>query len=277
MNKIHRLIPVVFILLLIFGFQSRSSAQSVWVDQDESESVVGIELLIPSLSDVYSTDFPTSAVVLYGRFWAGDNVRIDVDLPISHVSVSEGDLSETDIGNPYVGAGFMNAENGVSFDIGVRLPLAPNFNISNPNDNLGLFTGFLVENYNVGKYAPETFSITSQVKYRWQNPSGLIVKVGGGPDVIFPPDDADAEFYLNYHSQLLYGTENFRIGAGFTGLLIVTESDRSFGERTIHELGIISGYDFGPMDAGAYLRIPLDDEISSDVDFVLGLNFLFSL
>lgn len=277
MYKINSYTSVVFVIFLIFGLQSRSSAQSVWVDKEESVSAVGIELMIPSLSDEYSTDFPTSALVLYGRFWAGDNIRIDVDLPISHVSVSEGDLNETDIGNPYVGAGFVNTDNGVSFDIGVRLPLAPNFNISNPNDNLGLFTGLLVENYNIGKYTPETFSITSQIKYRWQNSSGLIVKVGGGPDVIFPPDDADAEFFLNYHSQLLYGTEDFRIGAGFTGLLIVSESDISFGDRTIHELGIISAYDFGNVEAGAYLRVPLDEEISADLNFVLGLNLLFSL
>ena len=277
MYKINSYTTVVFVIFLIFGLQSRSSAQSVWVDKEEGVSAVGIELMIPSLSDEYSTDFPTSALVLYGRFWAGDNIRIDVDLPISHVSVNEGDLNETDIGNPYVGAGFVNTENGVSFDIGIRLPLAPNFNVSNPNDNLGLFTGLLVENYNIGKYAPETFSITSQVKYRWQNSSGLIVKVGGGPDVIFPPDDADAEILLNYHSQLLYGTEDLRIGAGFTGLLIVSESDISFGDRTIHELGIISAYDFGNVEAGAYLRVPLDEEISEDLNLVLGLNLLFSL
>lgn len=268
---------VSLVLLFVLGLQLNSKAQSVWVDKDERASAVGIELMIPSLADGYTTDFPTSAFVLYGRFWASEAIRIDVDLPVSHVSVSEGDISETDIGNPYVGVGFLNSENEVSFDIGIRLPLAPNYSTSNPNANAGLFTGVLVENYNLGKYAPETFSITTQAKYRYQNSSGLIVKVGGGPDVIFPPDDADAELFLNYHTQLLYGSDDFRIGAGFTGVLIISEKDMSFGDRTIHELGILSAYDFGSVETGAYLRVPLDDDINDQLNFVLGLNVLLTL
>lgn len=268
---------VVLILLLTFGIHSKSEAQSVWVDKDESKSAVGIELMIPSLTDEFSTEFPTSVFVLYGSFWASDQIRIDVDLPVSHVSAGDGDLSETDIGNPYVGVGFMNADKEVAVDIGIRLPFAPNSDVSNPNANVGLFTGALIENYNIGKFAPETFSITSQVKYRYRNASGLILKVGGGPDVIFPPDDADAEFLLNYYGQLLYKSEDLRIGAGFTGLLIVSEEDLSFGDRTIHDLGILSAYDFGAMEAGAYLRVPLDEDIGDQLNFVLGLNLLFTL
>lgn len=268
---------VVLFMLFVIGFQVTGEAQSVWIDKDESKSAVGIELMIPSLTDDYFTDFPTSAFVLYGRFWASEMIRIDIDLPVSHVSADDTDISETDIGNPYVGVGFMNADKEVAVDIGIRLPLAPNFDASNPTANAGLLTGVLVENYNIGKFAPETFSITSQVKYRYQNASGLILNVGGGPDVTFPPDDADAEFFLNYHTQLLYGVEDFRIGAGFTGLLIVSEEDLSFGDRTIHDLGILSAYDFGAMEAGAYLRVPLDDDISDQLNFVLGLNLLFSL
>lgn len=265
------------ILLLTCGIQIKSKAQSVWVVKDERISGVGIELMIPSLADEFTTEFPTSAFVVYGRFWASDAIRIDLDLPVSHVSAGDGNLSETDIGNPYVGVGFMNSENEIFFDIGIRLPFAPDLSVSNPNASVGLFTGLLVENYNIGKYAPETFSISSQVKYRYQNSSGLIVKVGGGPDVIFPPDDADTEFFLNYHAQLLYGQNDLRIGAGFTGLLLVSESDLSFGERTIHELGIISAYDFGNVEAGAYLRVPLDEDISDQLNFILGMNLLVAL
>ncbi len=267
----------VLILLFVLVIQFKSDAQSVWVDKDERASAIGLELMIPSLADEFSTEFPTSAFVVYGRIWASEVIRIDVDLPVSHVSAGDGDLSETDIGNPYVGVGFINSENEVFFDIGIRLPLAPNLSVSNPNASIGLFTGLLVENYNLGKYAPETFSISSQVKYRYQNSSGLIVKVGGGPDVIFPPDDADTEFFLNYHTQLLYGSQDIRIGAGFTGVLIVTENNVSFGDRTIHELGITSAYDFGSVEAGAYLRVPLDESINDQLNLVLGLNLFIAL
>lgn len=278
MKKINSFKPALVVLLLIFGFQIRSSAQSVWIDEGERTSKVGIEAMIPSLSDFNSdVDFPTSAVVLYGQIRANDRLSIKIDLPVSHLSVGDSDISETDIGNPYIGIAIFNKESSVLFDLGFRLPLAPSFNISDPGNNAGLFTGVLVENYNLGKYVPETFSITSQIKYRWQNPAGLIVKFGGGPDLIFPPDDADAELFLNYHSQFLFSTGDFRIGAGFTGLLFISENDISFGDRTIHDLGILSVYDFGPIEAEAYLRVPLDDEIRNDLNFVLGLNLLFSL
>lgn len=266
-NRFLFLVPLLLLLIL----NSTCLGQSVWADQKASKSIVGVELMIPSVEDQFAIEFPTSVVLLYSRFRINDALSIKIDLPVSHLSTGN-DISETDLGNPYLGLGLHNVSSGLDMDIGLRLPFAPEFDPSQPEANLGLTTGMLIENYNFGIYLPETFSFTSNLKYQWNNESGLIIKTGGGPDYLIPNGSAENELLLNYYGQVLYGAENYSIGAGLTGLLIVTEEDVSFGDRTIHDLGLIGNYNFENARLGAYLRVPLDDDLNDTLSFVFGLN-----
>lgn len=271
-NYLAPLALSVFVLVL----HVTCIGQSVWMDEGDRRSAVGIELMIPSFDDFLSTEFPSSAISLYGRTLIGDAVSLKVSLPISHLSVDGGE-SETDIGNIYLGFEFHDLSPGLNIDLGLRVPTAP-------DDGSGIVTGILIENYNLGIYMPETLSLSSNLKYRQQSEMGLIVRAGGGPDVLIPTGDGDGvfdrktELLLNYYGQVLYGADNFSIGGGLTGLLFVTEENLSFGDRTIHDLGIMGSYSFDSAKLDAYIRFPIgDDEFDDIVEFVLGLNLTFSL
>lgn len=263
------------LITLVFAMNATCIGQSVWVDEGERRSEVGVELMIPSFDDFLGTEFPSSAISIYGRALIGDAVSLKVSLPISHLSVDEGE-SETDIGNVYLGFEFYDLSSGLNIDLGLRIPTAP-------DDGSGLLTGFLLENYNLGIYMPETFSLSSNLKYRQQSETGLVVKTGGGPDLLIPTNngeflDRKTELLLNYYGQVLYGTDNFSIGGGIAGLLFVTEENLSFGDRTLHDLGIMGSYSFDSAKLDAYIRFPIgEDEFDDILDFVLGLNLTLSL
>lgn len=253
------------------GLHATASAQTVWADGPGLESEVGIELMIPSFDDLFGTEFPSSALLLHVRAPIGRAISLNGELPVSHLS-ADGGTSETDIGNIYLGLRFHGVSPGLDFDIGGRIPTAP-------SDGSGLVTGMLLENYSLGTYMPKTVSLNSSANYFWQGESGLIIKTGGGPDVLIPTGDlsGDAELFVNYYGQILYGSDSFSIGGGMTGLLIVTESNLSFGDRTIHDLGILGSYHFDSTSLGGYLRVPLDDDINDYLNFVFGLNLSITL
>lgn len=275
-NLISQYLRIVVLPMLLLLLNSTSVAQSIWVDAEESKSLIGAELMIPAIDDMVTTEFPTSVVLLYSRIRLNDAVSIKVDLPISHFSV-DGDLSETDIGNPYLGIGLHNMTPGLSLDMGVRLPFAPKNKLTEPESNLGLITGALIENHNLGIYMPDTYSLTANFNYRWESDTGLILKVGGAPDLIVPNGDFDNEFLFNYYGQILYGGSDFNIGAGLTGLYLTTEEGISNGDRTIYNLGLLGSYNFDAVKLGTYLRVPLDDDINDILNFVLGLNIALRL
>lgn len=264
------------LITLVFALNATCMGQSVWVDEGDRRSAIGIELMIPSVDDFLATEFPSSAISIYGRALINEAVSLKASLPISHLS-EEGGISETDIGNVYLGFEFHDLSPGLNIDLGLRIPTAP-------DNGFGLLTGYFLENYNLGIYMPETLSLSSNLKYRQQSETGLIVRAGGGPDVLIPSDDGDGvfdrktELFLNYYGQVLYGTDNFSIGGGLMGLLFVTEEDLSFGDRTLHDLGIMGSYSFDSAKLDAYIRFPIgEDEFDGFVDFVLGLNLSFSL
>lgn len=270
MEYLIKQIPVLStILFLILTFSNNSRAQSVWADDTEKGSSFGLEFMIPSIDGSLDAKAPTSVSVLYGNYLIKALISLRINLPVSHIS--SGDLSETDIGNPYLGVKMHDVTSGLDIDIGIRLPLAPG------EENAGLSTGLLLENYNLGVYIPETFSITTNMKYYWKSEGGLILNVGGGPDFVLPRRDADNEFLFNYFGKVMYGNDELQIGAALTGLLIITEETLSFGDRTIHDLGILGSYNFGTLSTGAYLRVPLDDDLNDTLNFVSGLNIQFHL
>lgn len=256
-------------LLILLGLSAIGSAQSVWVDDPTMETTVGMEVMIPSFDDFLATEFPSAAFLLHFGAPIGNSVILKADLPVSHLSAVN-DISETDIGNIYLGLQFHEVSPGLDLELGGRLPTAP-------DDGSGLVTGMVMENYRLGTYMLETVSFSSNAKYFWQSETGLRVKAGGGPDVLIPTGDGDTELFLNYYGQILFGPEDFSFGGGMTGLLIVTEKDLSFGDRTIHDLGILGSYKFDSVRLGTYIRVPLDDDINDIMNFVLGLDLTFSL
>lgn len=250
-------IPVLLVMLFTMTFAGYS--QSVWFESPANESLVGIEAMIPSFEDGFGFESPSSAYYVYSHIPLNSNIALQLDLPVSHLSVSD---SETAIGNPYIGIQTIS-KSDLKFDLGIRLPLAP-------DDNIGILTGTFIENYKVGPFVPNTFSGIANIHYRYDAESGFSLRLDGGPEVLFP-GEGGGELFLKYGGQILYNIDQFTIGTGIIGRLVATEDELTFSERSINSLGFTGAYDFGTVNFGSYVEIPLNDDAST---FSLGEDFL---
>lgn len=241
----------------------------VWTDFNEHDpGIVAVEAMIPSFDELLGADSPSSAYELYTRFSISDNLTLIASLPISHYESSGtifGDISETAVGNPYIGARFGSSPTtGMNFEAGIHLPLSS-------SDDTGLLTGLLIENHTLGRFLAETTTLSGAVRYYREQDSGLIIRAGGGPE-LWIPNEGDTELSLTYYAQLLYRADDLTFGAGLTGLTLITEGDLSYGDRTLNDIGLMGSYRFSGLRLGGYLRVPLDDEVNDFLNFVLGVQ-----
>lgn len=253
------------------GVSSTAYGQ-IWTDHNEHDpGIVSVEAMIPAFDDFLGAEAPSSTWELYTRFPVTGNLSVIASLPVSHFETSGralADISETSIGNPFLGVRIKTTSHNVDIDAGVRLPVAS-------NDDTGLLTGILIDNHSLSRFTTETTTFSGVLRYHRDWESGLILRAGIGPEIWLP--DEGSELIATYYGQLLYRSDPLTLGAGFSGLNLVTESDISFGDRTLTDIGILGSYRFGNFRTGAFLRFPLDDEISDFLDFVLGINLGFVL
>lgn len=239
----------------------------IWTDyNDHDPGIVSVEAMIPSLENFTTIDAPSASYLIYSRFSVGNNIWLTASLPVSHFKNKSADISETSIGNAYIGGRFGSSHsNGINFETGVYLPLAK-------NDAEGLATGIISDINNLSRYLPETTTLTGRLRYYRDSDSGFIIRAGAGPDILIPKS-GESELFVAYYGQFLYRVNTLTLGAGLTATSIVTEKNLSFGDRTNSNIGIMSSLDFGGIRAGAYLRLPLDDEVNDFLNYVLGLHF----
>ena len=264
-TKISQSIAALLIIFCVFS--SSAYSQSVWVEEPDGEATIGLEALIPSL-DIANGDDPIFAAYLYSHIPISEQFTLQFDLPISYLNgVGDG----IGIGNPYVGLQYGSVNSGIKVDLGLRLPLA--------SDNGTSLAGFISDTYKVTPFVPDVFGIISNIHYRYEAESGLILRLGGGPELVVP-DEGDEDLFVKYYGQLLYGVNDFTFGAGITGRVITTLQGLSFSERANHNLGITGSHDFDKATLGAHLYFPVDDSftgIEDLVDYVFAVNVTFPL
>jgi len=231
------------------------------------KQLLALKLCIPSLYIANGED-PIFAAYLYSHIPISEQFTLQFDLPISYLNgVGHG----IGIGNPYVGLQYGSVNSGIKVDLGLRLPLA--------SDNGTSLAGFVSDTYNVTPFVPNVFGIISNIHYRYEAESGLILRLGGGPELVVP-DEGDEDLFVKYYGQLLYGVNDFTFGAGITGRVITTLQGLSFSERANHNLGITGSHDFDKATLGAHLYFPVDDSftgIEDLVDYVFAVNVTFPL
>ncbi len=252
----------ICLLFLMLAFPFLGYSQSVWVHQPKTEATVGLEAMIPSLEGD-GADSPTGVMVIYSQIPFSNNYSLQLEVPI----VRLGDL-DTEVSNPYLGIEYVNYKINLAADLGVRLPVSEELGVSP--------FGIVVNPYNIGAFLPNMTTVLLNLDYRYVIASpGVIVRIGGGPHLLLP-DAGESELLMKYYGQVLFDTGKFLFGGGLLGLVIITAEVQSIEERTLHSFGLMGSYDFGTLNAGAYLHLPLNNMINEVANYVVGLNLTVS-
>ena len=262
------IIPVAIGTMVISAWLSPlSQAQSFWLDQ-RGEKLVSIELLKPRL-DGGGTTLASSAVFFAGRFPIGQGISVAAELPLSHFGYESSFASEshTAVGNPYVGLRMRSSSSPWQAAFGVRLPLAS-------DENPGLITGLNADFDRFEAFTPELSAIQFDVNYLFEHPSGFSTSVRAAPSIMIPARESggDTELFIAYSAMGWQRHGRVRAGAGMSGRLLASQPGLSIEERSVHQLGLSVIGTFGSVQPGLHFRLPVDEEFSRFVDYVIGMN-----
>ena len=258
------------ILLAAMTFASETSGQSRWA-MPQDGSVLRLEVLKPFLDGEDRTTFGTTATTISGQARIG-KVLLQAELPIAHVGIEDSDISETDMGNPYVGI-LHRFEGGGLVQGGVRFPLA--------GDGGGTAAGLLADFDHLEAYVPDLWTITAGGGYEAKFDGGFRVDGGVGASVLIPTEEGgDTEFTLDYRLRGLFEQGAVRFGAGLSGRFLATaeEGEGLIGDsKTEHHLGLTLAYLAGSVEPHVHLRIPIAGDLKDAVNLSLGLGLTMRL
>lgn len=247
---------------------SGAAAQVVapWGHPPEARTVA-LDVVRPQF-DGLDLSFPSP--MLYGtvRWPVSGALSFVGELPLALFSTQG--ASATVLGNFYVGIEQVPAGgSGFVAAVGARLPIASE---SGDFGGFGQTFAALGDFDRLEAWGEDTWALTGRVGRRWGTSGSLQTGFSVGA-TYWAPDRLENELLADYRAHAAYRAEKVSVGVEFTGRAIVTESDLSLGERTIHQLTLGIGLDLGRLWPSASLRVPLDSDLKdSSFNNALGLG-----
>ena len=280
-GKLTLLVAAVF--LCSVGVPISLLAQSNWLSADGNPPV-SVEILKP---DTYyeGTTFLSTVWFLSGRAPVSDNVSVQIELPVVFFKEDEGQVyygyepygyiadpvSETLIGNPYLGIRVDSPEGRWYGQIGGRIPVAPD------DKWYAASLGMRADFDRREAFIDDLLMIGGRLGGRLNDRFSSKVNLFAGPTFWIPVGDAkgeDTEMFLDYGLQFWMQSEVARVGAGITGRWILTGEGGNFAERTIHQFGFAANFGSGSFRPGFHIRVPLDNDLGYSP---FGTRFIYGI
>ncbi len=259
------------VVLALVG-PAAASGQSIWYDPVDPPRA-WLEVMRPTLDEqIVGADGLTttsSAWFVGGRFHLSPGLRLVAEVPFAHGEPESAPLfggGTTALGNPYVGLEHVGDGGPVWFEVGARLPLAP-------EDNFGGLVGLVADPVDrMEAFATDVLPITAAVNYQRGAGSGFQLRLRASTAGWIPTGGGDGDLLVGYGGQAGYRGGGLRIVGGISGRAVLTESDVSFGERTVHQAGATVALRMGGVEPGFHVRLPLDDDLRQLHDVTWGLS-----
>jgi len=268
MKHVNWLVPMTLICC------QTSQAQSAWMNHEKPS--ISLEIMKPSFDFGDNLTFATSVINGSTRLPISDKVAFVGQIPFAHygISVSGFHDQKNAVGNPYFGVELAHPGSESFTEFGIRLPLTPD------NRPAASFIGIFGDIDREDAFLPDLMSVTATFNSYKKRESGFVTSLRGGPVMWINTGDSgtdDIEVLLRYSGHLGFENESFGMGLGFSGVMILTENDLSFAERTIHQIDFGANVKLDRFKPGAFLRIPVDADLENLIDYVLGVNLEYSL
>lgn len=293
MSQRKALLVPIFAAFL-FLLPNTTSPQSIWIDRSVDKAI-WLEIQKPNFTDEYlgggffsepqKTTFATAALFLSARWRLSGPLVLRAELPFINAGIKDqyyidplGDTiqtvggSENQFGNPLLGLEIGLPGSPFSGEFAVRFPIVDDQHLF--SSGFGIFTDY----DRFESFFPDIMTFTAIANYQYKGPTGLLLRLRTGPAfMVVTEGGGDPELFADYSAQAGYQGNRVTVLAGLTGRALVTESDLSFGERTIHQLGLSGSYSTGRFIPGILFRVPMDDDLSEILDFVFGINVGYHL
>lgn len=256
--------------IALHGAAGTLRAQAVWPDAQGERPTVRFEIMRPNFdSDALET--LSSAALLAARIPVGERLTLLAEAPFVTARLrTDGDLGggrETILGNVLLGLEVRRKSAPVYAQVGARIPLAPD------DKPVASLVGIFSDLDRWEGYGTDIVPVNAFVGFRKRSENGLLVHVGGGPVMWIPTSGSgDADLLTRTAAQLGYDAGMIGVAGGVTGRALVTESGLDFGERTWFQASVDAWLDLGRLRPGVQFRLPLDDGLTSVVDYAIGVT-----
>ena len=267
-----RILANLVIIMVIFP--PFGLTQSFWLGLDHDKYFT-IEIFKPYFDAEDNTSFKNYSMFFSLRLPIGKDVLITGELPFAKGDLlGDSNLSVTagqSLGNPYLGIEIRSQGSPVHLEVGFRIPIIRNERRSD------WITGLFSDIDRSEAFAPNIISGQAILNHEHKDAKGKFFRARLGPILWINEKTRENDMFLSYGFQLGYELNKVILRGGFTGRAILSEKNLGLGERTVHQLGVALQYTFGYVTPGLHIKIPLDNDLTQVLDYVLSLNVKFLL
>lgn len=263
-------------MLVLAGTVGPAAAQTIWTRPYEPTQV-GVEVFAPQFEND-DVAVASGAAYLTATYSLNDNLELVGELPAARyvADTDAGRVSESTLGNPYLGLGLSSASIPLLVELGARLPLA--------SDNLAATTGSLTDVGRTDAFTPDETLLSLFLNYRFPlfgRQTSLRLRPGL-TYAEFPRTNADGtdgteqDLRFNYHAQLWREGDTVLLGLALTGRAVLT-TPGTFGTNSIHHLNASAILDFETVQPGLVVGLSLDNVVRDTAPLFFGLTLSTSL
>ncbi len=268
-----KLLWSIIALLFVSSFSINLFAQNYYMRQKNGTWFAG-EVNLPKMEDYY--DYASGwNVNLMLKLRISDRISLLGELPIAHGNVDDKyfmEGNETGIGNIFVGLQATTKTEGLSFELGIRLPT------SDDEKGIAYAPSIISDFEKYSAFSPSVWSASVLATYEFGIHNGIYGSAVLGPTLLIPRKDVsgDTELIGNYIAGVGYKNEQFDVSARLVGFMILSESDLNFDERTSHHAVFSASILFDRLEPGITLRLPMDDFAMHKFIFGISLGYMFN-
>lgn len=275
-------IIVTALFVFAFLFPSIIPAQSVWYGREKANSI-NLEINKPFTPEINvgshvipTLSFWSGSYFLSGRYSLPKNKNITfvADIPVSHGYLDDTlnlNGSEWEFGNPYIGAEFDIPKLPVYFQLGLRLPLAPD------DQGLAEYAGALSDFDRSEAFLAHIFPIYGAVNYETVSDNKILFTVRAGINLWFNDDtlsvQSDPYVWFDYQAQTGYMDKNLNVILSAVGRKGLSSNASEVDKPNIFQYGLSVVVPYKKIRPGLSFRFPGNNRADQLINFVVGLNF----
>jgi len=262
----------LLLILILWIIPARAPAQSFYLNPIYASQFT-LQALKPNFNGPDNTTFTTGAYFLNYQIRLNAAIDLIGDFSLAHFA-DKGSFgfssAQTSAGNPFLGLRVHGRGSHFSGEVGLRIPVVSDSKFVAATVGLvsdfDRFEAFLAHWLPISANLNYTANLSRDVS--------LLMKAGGTFQVNRDKDpfEDSSELYLQYALGVRQRSRRVQAMVAFSGRLHVTESNLDFGQRTFHQLGFSADLLFRQISPGVEVRIPLDRDLTTILDFVAGVR-----